>query len=83
MDNQYPCQCPRPDSAAPAGSGASEAKSADFRRFRHLARLMLLIRHQGFSRSGRMTMAKFEALAFAFGFIATGFLAFAASAPIA
>jgi hypothetical protein len=29
-----------------------------------------------------MTMAKFEALAFAFGFLATGFLAFAASAPI-
>jgi len=27
-------------------------------------------------------MAKFEALAFAFGFLATGFLAFAASAPI-
>jgi len=30
-----------------------------------------------------MKMEKFEALAFAFGFIATGFLAFVASAPIA
>jgi hypothetical protein len=59
------------------------AKSADFRRFRRLARLMLLSPHQGFSCSGRMKMAKFEAFAFALGFIATGFLAFAASAPVA
>jgi hypothetical protein len=30
-----------------------------------------------------MKMEKFEVLAFAVGFLATGFLAFAASAPIA
>jgi len=30
-----------------------------------------------------MEMEKFEALAFAFGFVVTGFLAFAASAPVA
>jgi hypothetical protein len=30
-----------------------------------------------------MKMEKFEALAFAFAFVATGFLAFVASAPIA
>jgi len=44
--------------------------------------------HAPFAASGffvlrRMKMAKFEALAFALGFIATGFLAFAASAPVA
>jgi hypothetical protein len=37
----------------------------------------------GISRSGRGTMEKFEALAFAVGFIATGFLTFVASMPIA
>jgi hypothetical protein len=44
---------------------------------------MLLLPHQGFFAFRRMEMEKFEALAFAFGFIATGFLAFVASAPVA
>jgi hypothetical protein len=83
MDNQKACQCPQPDARRRKGATARRTKTADFRRFRHLARLMLLLPHQGFSAFGRMTMDKFEALAFAFGFIATGFLAFAASAPIA
>jgi hypothetical protein len=39
-------------------------------------------RIRGFPRSGRGKMDKFEALAFAVGFIATGFLTFVASMPI-
>ena len=83
MDNQGPCQCPPADAPAPGPASAPGRKIPDFRRFRHLARLMLILPHQGFSAFRRMTMEKFEALAFALGFLATGFLAFAVSAPIA
>jgi hypothetical protein len=55
---------------------------ADFRGFAHLARLVLSFRHQGFSRSGRIEMAKFEALAFTIGFIATGLLTIVAQVPL-
>jgi hypothetical protein len=60
------------------------AKTADFRAFHHLAWLVLMIRHQGFTCvSGRHEMAKFEAFAFTVGFVATGFLALVASVPVA
>jgi hypothetical protein len=83
MDNQGPCQCPPPDAPTPGGVSARLTKIPDFRRFLQLARLMLLLPHQGFQGSGRGKMDKFEALAFAVGFIATGFLTFVASMPIA
>ena len=82
MDNQGPCQCPPPDARTPDRAATLEVKGADFRHFWQLARLMLLLPHQGFPRSGRGKMDKFEALAFAVGFIATGFLTFVASMPI-
>lgn len=39
---------------------------------------MLRVRHQGFFSSGRMKMAKFEALAFTVAFAMTGFLSLVA-----
>jgi hypothetical protein len=39
-----------------------------------LARLVLMVGHQGIIRSGRDKMAKFEAMAFTVGFVMTGFL---------
>jgi exopolyphosphatase/pppGpp-phosphohydrolase len=53
-------------------------KIAEFRHFRHLARLLLNSRHQGNSRSGSMKMAKVEALAFTVGFFMTGLITFVA-----
>ncbi|HEX8642082.1 MAG TPA: hypothetical protein VF704_13135 [Allosphingosinicella sp.] len=39
---------------------------------------MLIVRHQGNNISGSMNMAKVETLAFAVGFIMTGFITFVA-----
>ena len=83
MDNQGPCQCPPVDAAARRRPMAPAGKTADFRHFSQLARLMLLLPHQGFSAFRRGKMDKFETLAFAVAFIATGFLTFVASMPIA
>ena len=49
---------------------------ADFSHFSRLARLLLSSGQQGMNPNGVKTMsvAKFETLAFAIGFIATGFL---------
>jgi hypothetical protein len=52
--------------------------SAEFRHFFRLARLVLMVGHQGYYSSGRDKMAKFEALAFTVGFVMTGFLALVA-----
>ena len=55
------------------------AESTQFRHFLRLARLVLIIGQQGiFLGSGRVMMAKFEALAFAAGFVMTGFLSLVA-----
>jgi hypothetical protein len=53
---------------------AGASKMADFRDSRDLARLVLICPHQGFGVDRRSEMAKFEALAFTIGFIATGLL---------
>ena len=58
----------------PSGVLALAKESADFREFSGLARLLLSIRRRGFSLQGAETMAKIETLAFAVGFIMTGFL---------
>ena len=84
MDNQGPCQCPRRGRGG-AGAGRDAArreKCADFRHFLQLARLVLGLAASGVSRFRRVKMDKFEAFAFAVGFIATGFLTFVASMPI-
>ena len=85
MDNHEACQSPLADRFAwfrtppeTAWAGAGQAVSADFRHFRRLARLMLLVRHRGFALLRRQTMAKFEAMAFTFGFVLTGLLTFVA-----
>jgi hypothetical protein len=83
MDNQGPCQCPPADAARHRRRPPSDGKSADFSHFRQLARLMLLSSHQGFPAFRRGKMDKFETLAFAIAFIATGLLTFVASMPIA
>jgi hypothetical protein len=57
---------------------------ADFHGFWRLARLMLPFDASGaHSSSGRQEMAKFEAFAFAFGFVATGVMTLFASVPLA
>lgn len=64
--------------SAQGSSTAPDQKMADFRGFFSLARLMLIDRHRGNLRSGRMIMARFEAVAFTVGFVLTGFLSLAA-----
>ena len=59
----------------------SAAGMADFRDSPHLARLMLSRDHGG-QTPGRMDMERFESLAFAVAFIATGLLTLAAQVTI-
>jgi hypothetical protein len=75
MDNHEPCQSPFADSFAWGPPTPERADLADFRGFSRLARLVLHERHRDSPDPGRQTMtAKFEALAFTLGFLATGFL---------
>lgn len=83
MDIQAACQSPladryarfwtRPKTGCPSAAGVDSAETS---RFSRLARLMLIVRHRDFVfRRREMTkLAKFEAFAFACGFIMTGFV---------
>jgi hypothetical protein len=70
--------CPHPDRPGAARRGGFPWKSAVFRGFAALARLMLGKERRGTTRNGSKTMQKFETLAFAAGFILTGLLSFVA-----
>ena len=82
MDNQYPCQCSAADAAGPGRPRPGDPELADFRAFPQLARLMLILGHQGFFVFRELEMEKFETLAFAVGFIATGVLTIVAQMQI-
>ena len=60
------------------GGGLENKESPEFRHFFRLARLVLHRPAQGQPSSGRMIMAKFEALAFAVGFVMTGLISLVA-----